>query len=140
MGVDALMEAIELVRNDAAPKISQDPDAGTYEGWCGKADAAIDWSQPADHVYNLIRGTNPQPGAWTTVKGAELKIFDSVLEMGDSDAAPGTINRLSDDGFSVASPGGQILVQRVRPAGSGKVAAAEFASTNGLSVGDRLGD
>jgi len=139
MGVDAMMESIELVRNGTASKIPQDPDAGTYEGWCGKADAEIDWSQPADQVYNRIRGTNPQPGAWTTVNGAELKIFDSVLDIGDSDTAPGTICGLSDDGFSVASSGGRILVQRVRPAGSGKVAAVEFATASGLSVGDRLG-
>lgn len=138
MGVDAMLEAVDLVRDGKAPKVAQDPDAGTYEGWCGKADAEIHWSKPVDEVYNLIRGTNPQPGAWTTANGAELKIFDCAK----SDAAaepPGTISAIGDDGFAVAAQGGQILVQRVRPADGGKLSAAEFALQAGLSVGERLG-
>ena len=43
-----------------------------------RADAKIDWSKPADEVYNLIRGTNPQPGSWTTHAGSEVQIFDSA--------------------------------------------------------------
>jgi len=138
MGVDAMLEAVDLVRDGNAPKVPQDPIAGTYESWCRKAEAEIHWSKPVDEVYNLIRGTNPQPGAWTKSNGAELKIFDCVK--GDAIAGPpGTIAAVGDDGFAVAAQGGQILVQRVRPADGGKVSAVEFASQAGLSVGDRLG-
>ncbi|HEY1385117.1 MAG TPA: methionyl-tRNA formyltransferase, partial [Dongiaceae bacterium] len=70
MGVEAMMEALALVRAGKAPAIAQDDSQATYESWCGKKDAEIDWSRPASAVYNLIRGCNPQPGAWTTHKGA----------------------------------------------------------------------
>ena len=83
LGVEAMMEAIDLVRDGNAPKQVQDPDAGSYEGWCRKEDVQIDWSKPTDEVYNLIRGANPQPGAWTTCNGKELKIFDSRKTSGE---------------------------------------------------------
>src|SRR3546814_7127382 len=71
MGVDAMCECVDLVRDGKAQKIPQDDSKATYESWCRKADAQIDWSKPVDEVYNLILGTNPQPGAWTTFKRSE---------------------------------------------------------------------
>ena len=51
IGVDAMMEAIDLVRAGKAPRIEQDHAQATYESWCKKADARIDWSKPAAEVY-----------------------------------------------------------------------------------------
>ena len=78
MGVDAMIEAVDLVRAGKAPRIPQDDSKATYESWCRKADARIDWSKPAAEVYNLIRGTDPQPGAWTLIDGNEVQIYDSA--------------------------------------------------------------
>jgi len=138
MGVDAMMEAIELVRAGTAPKIPQDPDAGTYEGWCRAEEGEIDWSKPAAEVYNLIRGCNPQPGAWTRCQGKTLQIFDSA-RLAETGGAPGEVVQVTADDFTVAAPGGAILVRRVRPEGEGKVAAGVFAAKTGLSKGARLG-
>ena len=138
MGVAAMLEAVDLVRDGKAPKLAQEPGAGTYEGWCRSADAEIDWSKPADQVYNLIRGTNPQPGAWTTFQSKTLQIFDSAKLTG-GDGAPGTVTEVSEEGLTVAAGDGRILVKRVRPQGEGKVPAGEFAAAGGVSVGARLG-
>ena len=138
LGVEAMLEAVDLVRDGKAPKIRQDPGAGSYEGWCRKADVEIDWSQPVDRVYNLIRGANPQPGAWTTVRGEELRIFDCRKEHGVN-AAPGTVIGVGDDGIVVAAGGGAIRVMKLRPAGAGKIAAAELAASGALPVDTRLG-
>jgi len=90
MGVAAMLEGVDLVKAGKASKIDQDHSKATYESWCKKSDARIDWSKPVGAVHNLIRGTNPQPGAWTTSKGAELQIFDSVKQSGEG-GAPGEI-------------------------------------------------
>jgi len=137
MGVEAMLEGVNLVKAGNAPKIEQDHSRATYESWCKKSDARIDWSKPVDVVHNLIRGTNPQPGAWTTYKGAELQIFDSVKQPGDGDA-PGEIMAVSEDGISVAAAGGQMLVKRVRSAGGKKLDAASFAAESGLKAGDQF--
>ena len=138
MGVAAMLEAIDLVKQGKAPKVPQDPDAGTYEGWCRKADARIDWTRPAREVYNLIRGTNPQPGAWTTLAGRELQIFDAVVSDGGGES--GEITAVHADGFSVAAQGGLIDVKRVRAQGEKKIGAGEFAVNADLKAGTRLGD
>ena len=139
-----MLEGVDLVRDGKAPKEAQDPDAGSYEGWCRAEDGAIDWTKPAAEVYNLIRGTNPQPGAWTLNGGKKLQIFDSRLADdggdggGGSSAAPGEVTAVDAAGFVVAAAAGAIRVERVRPAGEGKMGAGEFAAAAGLKTGDRF--
>jgi methionyl-tRNA formyltransferase len=137
LGVDAMMEAIDLVRAGKAPRIAQDHAQATYESWCRKGDARIDWSKSAEEVYNLIRGTDPQPGAWTLIDGTEVQIYDSAPALGLG--APGTVLSVADDSFEIAAQGGSIRVMRVRPQGGKKMDAGEFARAVGLSAGKRFG-
>ncbi len=137
MGVEAMVECVDLVRDGKATKTPQDHSKATYESWCRKADAEIDWSKPVDEVYNLIRGTNPQPGAWTTCNGNELKIFDSRKVEGSG--TPGEVIAVDGDSFTVAAKGGAIRVDRVRPHDDKKISAGDFAAKAGLSVGAKLG-
>lgn len=135
--IDSTLEVVDLFRAGNPPRTPQDESKATYESWCKKKDAKVDWSKPAGEVYNLIRGCNPQPGAWTEINGTELKIFDSRL--GDStDGTPGEVISVSDDGMVVQASGGQIIVKRVRADG-GKVPAAEWAAAAGIEAGSKLG-
>ena len=136
MGVDAMLESIELVRAGNAPREVQDPEAGSYEGWCRKETAEVDWNGTTDEVYNLIRGANPQPGSWTTFDGNEVKLFDS--RKAESTGDPGSVLSIDDSGVVVATADGAIRVSKVR-ADAGKVAADEYAGANGLEVGSKLG-
>src|SRR6201998_3163530 len=77
MGVKAMLEAADLVVAGKHTETVQGESNASYEGWCRTAEAKIDWAKPIDHVYNLIRGCNPAPGAWTTLNGKKLQIFDS---------------------------------------------------------------
>jgi len=138
MGVAAMLEAVDLVRAGKAPKVPQDPDAGSYEGWCRAGDAEIDWARPAAEVYNLVRGTNPQPGAWTRHRDKKLQIFDSARIEGTG-GAPGEVTAIDGETIEVAAADGRIKISRVRPEAGQKVAAGAFAGEAGLAVGDRLG-
>jgi methionyl-tRNA formyltransferase len=138
LGVEALLEAVDLVRAGKAPKIAQDHSKKTYESWCKAEDAEIDWAKPVAEVYNLIRGTNPSPGAWTTHDGRKLQIFDSRRSDSIS-GAPGEVVAIDDGGISVAASGGGILIQRVRPEGGDKISAADYVAQSGLTVGTRFG-
>lgn len=134
MGVDAMIEGLDLVRAGRAPKVSQDHSKATYEYRFKRELAEIDWSKSAADVYNLIRAVNPAPAAWTTIKGTTVDIFDSQRIGGAGRA--GEITRIGPEGMIVAAGDGAVLVKRVRAAGGQKVAAAEFAASTGLSVGD----
>lgn len=136
MGVDAMIESLDLVRNGTAPRIEQNLDEGSYESWFGRKQAKLDWNESASKVYNIIRAGNPQPGAWTTHNNIELKIYDAALS--NSEGTPGKVIAVDDDGFEVAAKGGSIRVGRVRSDG-GKILAAEWASQVQLKVGSVLG-
>ena len=137
LGVEAVLEAVDLVKAGEAPHIKQDEAEATYESWCKKADVEIDWSKPVDEVYNLIRGANPQPGAWTLFGGNELKIFDCAKV--DAGGSPGEVLDVADDSFTVGTLGGGIQIKRVRPHDDKKIQAAEFIENSSLAVGDVLG-
>ncbi len=139
MGVEATLESIDLVRDGKAPKIVQDESKATYEGWCRDADVEIDWSKPTQEVWNLIRGSNPQPGAWTRHGDTIVKIFDCAKQPAGDGANRGQVTAVGDDGISVACADGQIQIQRLRPQGAKKMTVAEYLVNSTLEVGDRLG-
>ena len=135
--IESVIEVCELFRSGNPPRRQQDESQATYESWCRKNDAKIDWGKPAEEVYNLIRGTNPQPGAWTTFGGTEVQIYDSRPAEGDG--TPGEVVSISESGVSIQALGGRIVAKRVRPRGGGKVPAAVWAEESGLAKGDKFG-
>jgi methionyl-tRNA formyltransferase len=138
LGVEAMMESVDLVRDGKAPKLVQDEDEATYESWCRREDAEIDWSRPVRDVYNLIRGTNPRPGAWTTIGSEEVGVLDCEQVDGDPGVAPGTVVEVDGDRLVVAADGGAIAVQVVRADGD-KTSAGEYARAAGVEAGTVLG-
>ncbi len=142
-GVAAMLEAADLVVAGEHVEIAQDEDAASYEGWFRTRESAINWASHAEHVYAVIRASNPAPGAWTTLAGKTLQIFDAKLHpirrFGDVRGKLGEVVAVSEDSFRVAAQGGQIEVFRVKPEGGRKVSAGEFAREGGLSLGTILG-
>ena len=135
--IDSVPEVCDLFRSGNPPRMVQDESKATYESWCKKKDAEVDWGRSAADVYNLIRGTNPAPGAWTTIGGEELGLFDA--RPSDATGTPGEVVSVSEDGVTVAAEGGSIRLMRVRPAGQGKIAASEWAQAAGIAPGTKLG-
>jgi methionyl-tRNA formyltransferase len=139
MGVEAMIEAVDRVRDGTAPKIAQDESQATYEGWCRKEDVRIDWTRPVQEVWNLIRGADPQPGAWSTFKGQDVHIFDAKKVIAARGAKPGEVTLVSAHSFTVSASGGAIEVLRVRPEGERKVDAADFIGRAGVQPGAQFG-
>ena len=135
--IESVLTVCDLFRAGNPPHIVPDEAQATFERRCTKKHARIDWNKPVGQVYDLIRGTNPAPGAWTTLNGAEVGIFDSARIPGDG--ISGRVVDISDDGVTVQCIGGRILLKRVRPAGEGKIPASEWASAAGIAVKDDLG-
>ena len=136
--IDSVLEVCDLFRSGNPPRIVQDEADATYERRCTAKHARIDWNKPVKQVYDLIRGTNPSPGAWTTFGGEQLGVFDCQRVEGDGISS--RVVDVSEDGVTVQCIGGRILVKRVRPTGGGKVSAAEWAKDAGVEVGTNLGD
>jgi methionyl-tRNA formyltransferase len=138
LGVEAIGEAVDLIKTGNPPRIVQDETQATYDPPCQDVHAKIDWTRPAQQVYNLIRGCDPQPGAHTTYKGKMVRIFDARMRSGANSAPAGQVIGIDAEDLSIALNGGTLTVKRARGEG-GKIAAPEFAKQSGLKVGDRLG-
>ncbi len=136
MGVEAILESVDLIKTGQAPKIPQDEAGATYEPPCDDKVADIDFAKPAQEVYNLVRGCDPQPGAFALFEGDKLRFYGARLIDEAVDQTPGTILAIDDQGMHLALAGGKLVIGKVRPAKGGKVAAAEFAQAQGLNVGD----
>ena len=139
MGVDAILEAVDLVRDGTALRLNQDPAKGSYEGWCQRADVEIDWVQSMDVGYNLIRGANPQPGAWTTLNGQPVTILDSKKAIGIANSEPGSVVEVDADGISIGCVEGAVRVEKFKPEGAGKMSAKEFLEHYRIEPGARFG-
>ena len=139
MGVEAILESVALIQEGRAPKIPQDEAYATYEPLCDDRVAAIDWHKPPQEIYNLVRGCDPQPGAYADWKGRKIRFYRARLLAEPTEKAPGTIVRIDSQGVQVAVTGGKLVVGKVRPDTGGKVGAADFATEQGLKVGDQFG-
>jgi len=142
MGVEAMLESVDLVKAGEAPRIKQDESQATYEGRCGADNARIDWGKPWRQIYNLIRGCNPAPGAWTTLDGKTLQVFEAKpLPARNPKGIAGKMGEIvavEADGFTVVCADGRIKVLRVKPADGSKVGAGEYADAAKLATGARL--
>ena len=87
-------------------------------------------------LSNLIRAVNPAPGAWTTINGAKVDIYDARKV--DGTGQPGEILSVTADGMTIAAKSGAVLAKRVRAEGGQKIAAAEFAASTGIKPGDKF--
>ena len=143
MGVAAMIEAADLVMAGKHRETVQDETRASYEGWCRAAEARINWASHVDFTYNLIRGCNPAPGAWTTLTGKKLQIFDSRKHLFRTfGAVKGKIGEISEIGaasFFVTAQGGRIEVLKAKHEDGKKVSAAELVAQNGLTPGTVLG-
>lgn len=142
MGVEAMLESIDLVKAGKAPRIKQDHSKATYEGKCGPENAKIDWGKPWEQIDRLIRGCNPAPGAWTLHDGKKLQVFDAQpIPARDPKGIGGKLGEVvavDSDSFTVVCADGRFKVTRVKPADGGKISAGEFAKSANLAVGTRL--
>ena len=138
-----MLEAADLVVAAKHKETVQDEAQASYEGWCRAAEARIDWAKPIDHVHNLIRGCNPAPGAWTTLNGKKLQIFDvrkSVFRrFADVPGKIGEVTGVTRESFKITAQGGWIEVLKAKLEDGKKVSGGELAQAAGVQPGSVLG-
>jgi methionyl-tRNA formyltransferase len=138
LGAEALVEALAMIENDAAPETTQDHSRATYAPKIERETARIDWSLPAAQVALWMRGMDDVPGAWSplgdrgTVKLFRPRVIDTL-------GVPGEVLATDSEGVLVACGIGAVLVREVQPPGKRRMAAGEWVRGRGVAVGDRFG-
>ena len=129
LGAQMIVTALENL--DKLTAANQPADGVTYAAKIDKAEARVDWTQPATDVDRLIRGLSPFPGAWCDVGGERIKLLESKLA--DGHGAPGTVL----DGFRIACGQGAVEVTEVQREGKRRMPVAE--ALRGLILGETVG-
>jgi methionyl-tRNA formyltransferase len=139
LGIDAITESVGLVKSCKAPRIPQDNSLATYEPPCDDKVASIDWTRPAREVYNLVRGCDPQPGAYSTLEGRKVRFYKAGLLPFEEEGHPGGIATINEGELTVALSGGALKIGKIKGEGGGKMGAGEFARSTGLKAGMTFG-
>ena len=144
LGALALIEALSLIAIDQATERPQDDAAATFAPKIEREDARIDWIRPASDVACAVRAFDPKPGAFTTLRGAEVKLFGArpwphTPAVNAEEADAGTVVAIDDDGAIIATGNGLVRIIDAQPAGKRRLSIAELARGRGIHVGDRLG-
>ncbi len=139
LGVEAVVEAVDLIVQGKAPRLPQDHSQATYDPPCDEKVAAVDWNKPGHQVFNFIRGTDPQPGATTSFRGEKVKVYNARFVEEEHQAQPGEILEINPDlGIFVAVPGGAVRLTRFRTKDLGKVKAPDFIQAKQPQVGEQF--
>jgi len=77
-GASLLVRVVDALADGTARAVPQDGDV-TLAPKLGLADGEVDWTLPAEAVSAQIRGVTPEPGAFTTIDDARLKILDATI-------------------------------------------------------------
>ena len=140
LGVQALLEATDLVLAGRHTETPQDEREATYEGWMLDEDAEIHWPGHVDTIYNLIRACNPAPGAWMMLSGEKVRVYDCrkhvVGRFVSRGHRPGDVAGVSEESIVIWAQGGLIEILKLRPEGGPKLNAGEFARQRGLAISD----
>ena len=137
LGIAALVEAVELVASGRARPWQQDESLATAQGLVDDAVSAIDLALPAHEIDRLVRGCDPQPGAFLRLAERQVRLFEGSLLPAASGAAAGSVVASDGAGLAIALRSGVLRVKRVR-ADAGKEIATDFAKRVGLEVGHRF--
>ena len=144
MGVQAMLAAADLVVAGKHKEMVQDESLASYEGWFREAEAKVNWANHADVIHNLIRGCDPAPGAWTTLNGVKLHLFDSRKELvrtfGAVKGKLGELLELAEGRLVIAAQGGRIHAGKAKLGEGKKLAAADLVASGALKPGQLLGN
>jgi methionyl-tRNA formyltransferase len=120
---EALLESLELLAKESAPRIPQDNALATYASKLKREDGKIDWSEPADAIEKKIRAFDSWPGAFMEFDGRNLKIFSAVIV--GLCGRHGEILR-SEKELVVAAGDGALSLGEVQLEGKRRMTATEF--------------
>jgi methionyl-tRNA formyltransferase len=141
LGALALIEALTLLSVGEAHEVEQENSRATYAPKVDREATRVNWSLDADVVSRIVRAYDPRPGAFTRLRGADVKLFGARPTTGAAVAgrSPGEVIEIGPSGMTVVCGGGSaVRVVAVHPAGKKRMSPDDWARGRGIAVGDVL--
>jgi len=138
LGADALIQALPAIADRTAVAEPQDEALVTYAEKLSKAEAELDWRQPALRLARLVRAYNPWPVAQTSLDGEVMRIWRAQVVAGATGLSPGTVVAGTGKSLDVATGEGLLRVLELQMPGGRRMAATDLLNSRDLG-GHRLG-
>ena len=145
LGALGIVQALALLQAGAARPVMQDDSKATYAVKITRELARLDWRLPAEAVSRQIRALDPRPGAYTTLRGTDVKCFGSSVVGDGTDESlddpmratnSGTVRSIDADGITVRCGAGGVRIREVQPAGKPRLTPLVWSRGRGINVGD----
>lgn len=139
LGAEALVAALDDLPALQASAVAQPADGVTYAHKLSKADALLDFAQPATALANRVRAFNPWPVAWCPWQAQALRVWSAQAISGDG--SPGTVLAVSPDGIDVACGEGALRLTELQLPGKRAMAVPDLlrGHPDMMTVGEQLG-
>ena len=135
LGSDAVIETLELIKTEKVTTTLQN--SATEEKTAfklNKENCKIDWTQPGNTIFNLIRGLSPYPAAWSYIKDGtaewNVKFYEATFEATTHNKKAGTIFTTKKD-FIIYTTDGFLKITCLQFPGKKKMQAHELL--NGIT-------
>jgi methionyl-tRNA formyltransferase len=138
LGGTALLEALDLLRQDKLSPIEQDHSLATEAPPLKKEHGSINWTQSASELHCFIRGMDPWPTAYSFLEGKRFRFFMPVLSDISSDQSPGSIVQADKKGLAIATGEGVLLVREIQPEGKKRMSVEAYLCGQSLIPGQQF--
>ena len=146
-GAALLLKTISAWKHGVLTPVAQNHEKATYAPLLKKTDGQIVWDQPARDIVNLVRGTDPWPGAWTSYGNQPWRIWRATVAPRQPGRwTPGMITAVhagdaGDPGtIDVATSSGWVTIRELQLPNRRRMRAAEFLAGHPVKIGATLGE
>ncbi|HEV3312509.1 MAG TPA: methionyl-tRNA formyltransferase [Chloroflexota bacterium] len=134
-----LMDSLPGFIEGTLVSVPQDEAAATYTNMLTKEMGWIEWTKPASQLEREVRAFQPWPVAHTILGGA-IRVFAAVVDDASGESPAGTVITLGNEGISIQTGEGLLVISQVQPAGRNRMAAADYARGHPEIAGTRAGE
>jgi len=140
LGAEVLKETLQKLKDGKLERIPQSDAEATYAPMMTKEIGCIDWSKSSREIHNLVRGTNPWPGAYTYYCGNKMRVWvTSVISEDGNETKAGTVLKVGKDGIVVACGFGKLKISEIQFDNSRRMSVEEYICGHKIDEGEILG-
>jgi methionyl-tRNA formyltransferase len=138
LGAGLCVEVIDRIAEGTAVETPQDDSKATYAPRLTRDEGWLDWSRPASHLHNQVRGLQPWPLAQSLLQGHRLLIHASEVAKLTAAADPGVVVAAAAERLVVATGRDALRLLRVQPEGRRVMSARDFLAGHRVTPGARF--
>ncbi len=140
LGAEVLRDTLIKLQENTLERVPQINEEAIYAPMMQKETGLINWSKSSKEIHNLVRGTNPWPGAYTFLNGDRIRVWKTeVVDESTSGNKAGTVCQVSKSGIIVSAGRGLVKIMEIQADSSKRMTVEEYICGHRIDEGEVLG-